>query len=89
MRLLNITLLLLFCLLQFKLLVGDSSLAELWRMRQAMAEQQLENDSLRERNRVLGAVVRDLHLGLEVIEDRARYDLGLVHPDETFFQIER
>ena len=89
MRLLNVILLLVFCLLQFKLLVGDSSLAELWRLNQAIDERQLENASLYERNRLLEAVVRDLRFGLEVIEDRARYDLGLVHSDETFFQIER
>jgi cell division protein FtsB len=31
--------------------------------------------------------VRDLKRGFEAIEERARYELGMIKPDEIFFQI--
>ncbi|MEM7252607.1 MAG: septum formation initiator family protein [Pseudomonadota bacterium] len=87
LRLVNVILLMLLCLLQFRLWAGESSVAELWRLGQAIEEQRHANEALKERNRLLNAAVIDLRSGLEVIEDRARRDLGLVHRDETFFQI--
>ncbi|MCH9672038.1 MAG: septum formation initiator family protein [Gammaproteobacteria bacterium] len=87
-RLLNCTLLLILLTLQVRLWASESSVAELWRLNRAIAAQTAENESLGERNRLLGAAVRDLKDGFEVIEDRARRDLGLVHRAETFFQIQ-
>ena len=42
---------------------------------------------LQARNPALDAEVRDLKQGLEAIEERARSELGMVRPDEIFFQI--
>jgi len=39
------------------------------------------------RNEVLKAEVKDLRKGQEAIEEIARYDLGLIKKDETFFQV--
>jgi cell division protein FtsB len=39
------------------------------------------------RNGALEAEVRDLKQGLEAIEERARYELGMIKPGEVFFQV--
>lgn len=41
----------------------------------------------KERNESLYAEVIDLRKGLETIEERARYDLGMIKENETFFQV--
>ena len=87
MRALLIILVLLLAGMQYRLWVGDGSLAEVWRLRQGIAEQQAENERLRARNAELEAEVRDLKQGLEAVEERARRELGMVGEDETFFQI--
>jgi len=73
--------------LQYRLWVGDGSLAEVWQLKREIATQEGENEALRSRNRLIEAEVVDLKQGLEVIEDRARRELGMVRHDETFFQI--
>ena len=77
----------LLVLLQYKLWVGDGSLAEVWKLYQQVEAQKEENRQLRERNQALEAEVQDLKQGLEAIEERAREELGMVREDETFYQI--
>ncbi len=73
--------------LQYRLWTGDGSLAEVWRLRQAVEDQRLENTRLAERNRALDAEVRDLKEGLAAVEERARSELGMIGRDEVFYQI--
>lgn len=73
--------------LQYKLWVGDGSLAEVWQLRQSLAEQRKENESLAERNAALEAEVKDLKQGLDAVEERARAELGMIKEDEVFYQI--
>jgi len=80
-------LVLLFVVLQYRLWVGDGSLAEVQRLRESIAQQQAENGQLRERNTALDAEVRDLKQGLVAVEERARAELGMIKEGETFFQI--
>ena len=87
MRALLLILVLLLAVLQFRLWVGDGSLAEVWRLRQAVQQQSTENERLRARNAELEAEVRDLKQGLEAVEERARRELGMVREGETFYQI--
>ncbi len=77
----------LLALVQFRLWVGDKSLVEVWRLRQAIVEQSSENALLRSRNQRLEAEVRDLKTGLEAVEERARLELGMIRKDEIYFQI--
>ncbi len=77
----------LLLLLQFKLWIGDGSLAEVVRLGNEIAAQQEENERLRERNRVLSAEVEDLKQGFKAIEERARSELGMIREDEQFYQI--
>jgi cell division protein FtsB len=57
------------------------------RLEQAVAAQAGENQQLQTRNQQLAAEVRDLKQGLDAIEERARSDLGLIAPNETYFQV--
>jgi cell division protein FtsB len=45
------------------------------------------NEQLRERNAALDAEVVNLKQGLAAAEERARTDLGLIGPRETFYQV--
>lgn len=77
----------LFLALQYRLWVGQGSLAEVSRLEQAVEKQKATNAKLRERNDALDAEVQDLKKGVEAIEERARSELGMIKQDETFFQI--
>jgi cell division protein FtsB len=73
--------------LQFRLWVGEGSLAEVASLRQQLAEQRAELADLHERNATLQAEVDDLKEGLAAIEARARSELGLIRQGETYFQL--
>jgi cell division protein FtsB len=77
----------LLVLLQFRLWVGDGSVAEVWGLRQQVEAQRSENAALRERNQALEAEVLDLKTGLAAIEERARSELGMIKDGETFLQV--
>lgn len=80
-------LLVLLALLQYRLWVGDGSLAEVWRLTERIRAQEEENDALGQRNRLLDAEVRDLKGGLDAIEERARHELGMVKKGEVFYLV--
>jgi cell division protein FtsB len=77
----------LLALVQFRLWVGDESLAEVWRLRQAIEHQSAENVLLKSRNQRLEAEVHDLKNGLDAVEERARMELGMIRKGEIYFQI--
>ena len=77
----------LLALLQYRLWVGEGSLAQVTQLKQDIASQQGENEKLLERNRVLTAEVIELKQGLETVEERARHELGMVKEGETLFQL--
>jgi cell division protein FtsB len=87
MRWLIWLLVVLFVLLQYKLWMGDGSLAEVWDLYRQTELQKQENQRLQERNQALEAEVEDLKQGLDSIEERAREELGMIRDDETFYQI--
>ena len=87
MRSLVALLLLIFLMVQGALWFGQGSMPDLWRLRDRLAAQQLENDQLSERNRALAAEVEDLKAGLEAVEERARAELGMIKRGETFYQV--
>lgn len=73
--------------LQYRLWVGEGSLAHVTQLKQQIDEQARENEQLLERNRVLTAEVIELKQGLETVEERARHELGMVKEGETLFQL--
>lgn len=73
--------------LQYRLWVGDGSIAHVVRLQQEISKQRAENERLRERNRLLAAEVNALKNGYDAIEERARTDMGMIKEGETFFMI--
>jgi cell division protein FtsB len=73
--------------LQYRLWVGDGSLAQVTDLKQQIADQQGENQRLLERNRILEAEVMELKEGMETVEERARQELGMVKEGETLYQL--
>jgi len=78
-------LLCLLAVLQIRLWVSEDGFAEMSRLRQQVAFQRSENEQLAERNDRLEAEVEDLKKGFGAVEERARSDLGLISPDESFY----
>lgn len=74
-------------LVQYQLWFGEGSVAEVWRLEEAVSEQRADNEGLRQRNEALAANVRDLKDGLAAIEQRARRELGMIGEDEVFYQV--
>lgn len=74
-------------LLQYKLWSGNGSIAEVYRLNQAITAQEKENAAARERNLALQAEVDDLKHGMNAIEERARSELGMIKKNETFFRV--
>lgn len=87
MRLFTVALVALLVLIQYPLWLGKGSWLRVWDVERQLAQQQQVNAKLRERNRSLEAEVRDLRQGTGAIEERARYELGMIRPDEIFVQI--
>jgi cell division protein FtsB len=87
MRWLNIVLLLLLLILQYRLWIGAGSFAEVAAHKREIAEQREQNDKLEQRNQRLKNEVQSLKSGLEAIEERARDELGMIKRDETFYLI--
>lgn len=82
-----LVLLLLLSALQYRLWVGEGSLAELHSLKREIALEESELERLRARNRELQAEVDDLREGSEAIEERARSELGMIKPGEIFIQV--
>ncbi len=72
--------------LQFPLWLGKGGWLRVWEVDRQLDEQLARNGALEARNGSLAAEVSDLKQGLDAIEERARYELGMVRHDEVFFQ---
>ncbi|MCC6211008.1 MAG: cell division protein FtsB [Burkholderiales bacterium] len=73
--------------IQVPLWLGKGGWLRVWDVDQQLAAQNAKNARLEVRNDALAAEVKDLKQGSEAIEERARYELGLVKGDEVFFQV--
>jgi cell division protein FtsB len=73
--------------IQYPLWLGKGSWTRVWDLDRQLAQQREKNDGLKARNAALDAEVRDLKEGLEALEERARFELGMIRRDETFFQV--
>jgi len=87
MRILMGILVILLAMLQYRLWVGEGSLAEVHNLRQEIAIQKEKIEKLRERNLELRAEVENLKHGQEAIEERARSGLGMIRENEIFYQV--
>ena len=87
MRWLLVILLVLFAGLQFRLWVGEGSLAHRAELNRQLEDQELENQTLRERNALIATDVESLKNNLSAIEEKARADLGMIKQGETFYLV--
>jgi len=77
----------LIVLIQVPLWLGKGGWLRVSEIDRQVTAQQSTNGQLEGRNVALEAEVRDLKQGLEAIEERARYELGMIKADEVFFQV--
>ena len=89
LKLVNATLLLLLVLVQGNLWLGRTGLPHALGLRAQLQEQLAANDAARARNAQLSAEVSDLKEGLEMVEEKARSELGMIKPDEVLVQVTR
>ncbi len=87
MKVLIGVLLVLFCLLQYRLWYGDANVFQVQELERQIGELKQQATKLDARNAALEAEVKDLRNGIEALEERARQDLGMIKKGETFFQI--
>ena len=87
MRVLLLLLAGLLALLQYRFWLGSGGQHEVEALRGQVERQQAENQRLQERNAALAAEVEDLKSGEAAVEERARSELGMVKPGETFYRV--
>lgn len=87
MRLFTLALVALLALIQYPLWLGKGGWLRVWDLDAQLVAQRQVNQRLLARNVALEGEVRDLKLGTGAIEERARYELGMMRPDEIFVQI--
>ena len=87
MRMLTVLLFVLFGWLQYHLWWGKNGVDDYLAVT-AIAESVAQaNEKLHQRNQQMYAEIADLKRGQEAIEERARNELGMIKPGETFFRI--
>ena len=87
MRWLTVGLLAAIGLLQYPLWLGKGGWLRVWEYDRQLQQQKEVTKKLEIRNAGLDAESRDLKQGYDAIEERARFELGMVKQDETFVQI--
>jgi len=87
MRWLSVALVALVVLLQYPLWLGKGGWLRVWDVDRQLQRQKESNKKLEVRNAGLDAEVRDLKQGYEAIEERARFELGMIKQDEVFVQV--
>ena len=87
MRIFGLILAALVVLIQYPLWVGKGGWLRVWELDRQLAERRTQNERLQARNDALEAEVRDLKSGFDAIEERARFELGMIKSDEVFVLI--
>jgi cell division protein FtsB len=77
----------LLAVVQAQLWLGRGSIGDVAQMQHKLDEQKARNATAQQANAQLGAEVRDLQEGLEMVEEKARSELGMVKPNEILVQI--
>ena len=87
MRFVTLALVALLALVHAELWFGKGGVPRVMELQGKLAEQRTANEAARARNVQLDAEVRDLKEGLEMVEEKARFELGMVRPDEILVQM--
>ena len=72
---------------QADLWFGKGNMPYVMSLRKQVDVQRIANTTARERNARVAAEVVDLREGLEMVEEKARAELGMVRPDEILVQV--
>jgi cell division protein FtsB len=86
MRLVTVVLVLLLVLIQYPLWWGHGGWLRVHELQQQLAQQTEKNTNLRLRNERVQGEVQDLQSGTAAVEERARYEMGMVKDSEVFVQ---
>lgn len=89
LRLVNVVLAALLLLVLGNLLLGRTGLPYVMGLQSQLSDQLAANDAARARNARVLAEVSDLKEGLEMVEEKARTELGMVRPNEILVQLTR
>ena len=73
--------------LQYRIWFGESSFRQIKEQRQKVTNIEQENKELVLRNQKILAEINDLRHGQDAIEERARYQLGMIEQGEVFIRI--
>ena len=87
MRWITLGLAALLVLVQAELWFGKGGVPRMVELQSKLQAQQAANEAARHRNALLAAEVNDLKEGLEMVEEKARLELGMIKPDEIFVQL--
>jgi len=87
MRLLTLALIGLLGLVHAELWFGKGGVPRVMELQGKLREQDFSNQQARLRNGQLDAEVHDLKEGLEMVEEKARGELGMIKPDEILVQV--
>lgn len=85
-RLVPVILLALLAAVHAQLWLGRGSLPQVAAMQQKIDEQKTANAQVRQTNERLASEVHDLKEGLDMVEEKARNELGMVKPNEVYVQ---
>ena len=88
-RIVPAVLLLLLVVVHAQLWFGRGSVASVSESQRKLDAQKIANAQAQAANERLASEVRDLQEGLEMVEERARMELGMVKPNEVLVQIAR
>ncbi len=87
MRLILIGLTALLLLIQFPLWLGKGGWLRVWDLDKQVEAAHRKNDELKARNAKLDSEVQDLKQGTGAVEERARFELGMIKENELFVQV--
>lgn len=87
MRWISFILLALLLVVQVDYWIGRNGMVDARRLRTQLEAVQAENEAARLRNDRVRAEVQDLREGLEMVEDKARSELGMIRRDEIYIQV--
>lgn len=88
-RILSVILAAFLVAIQAQLWLGKGGLPRGVQLRAELERAQAANEQARARNAQLEAELRDLREGLEMVEEKARSELGMIKPDEIYVQVRR
>ena len=87
MRWITLGLVALLALVQAELWFGKGGVTRMVELQRKLDAQRSTNEQAKRRNEQLAAEVSDLKEGLEMVEEKARFELGMIKPDEIYVQL--